>query len=153
MALRRCLEWRATLSNEVWNKSCRAALAVLTNGPLKDRFLQPIDQPNVCRTFPDFEVVGKGDGLQKQPIRQDRFAVIQFGSHQFKVTSEDKIYIEKVRKLAVNSEIHFKKVMVWADRDDTVIGRPYIQGAYVKGLVEVRQRFCFHEKVSRLGTM
>lgn len=107
--------------------------------PLKDAFLQPIEPPSLLKEFPDYEVVAKGDGNKQAVAQQDRFAVIQFGAHQFKVTPEDKIYLEKVRHLDVNSEIHLKKVLVWASRDDTVVGRPYVNGAFVHALVEVCQ--------------
>lgn len=122
-----------------WTLPCCQLSSVTTDKPLKDRFLQQIESSPLLKELPDFEVVGQGKGTALPAEAQDRFAVIQFGAHQFKVTPEDKIYIEKVRHLDVNSEIHLKRVLVWASRDETIVGRPYIKGAFVHALVEVHK--------------
>jgi len=103
-------------------------------GPLKDKFLQPIDRPEVMEECPDLVRVEK---QKAEPVVEDKFAVIQIKSHQFKVTSDDKIYLERVNEVDVNDHIFLKKVLVWASKDETVVGRPYIKEAYVHALVEV----------------
>ena len=137
------LAWRC--GSRLQTQSAAAALSTGTldaylkkskQGCLKDPFLQPIERPAVLQEFPDYTVVDKGEG-NCEAAQQDCFAVIQLGAHQFKVTPEDKIFTEKIRGLEVNAHVHLGKVLVWASKDDTVVGRPFIQGAYVHGLVEV----------------
>ena len=108
------------------------------DGCLQDPFLQPIESPELLNDFPDYTIIGQLKERRLHSGQQDCFAIVQLGAHQFKVTPGDKIFTEKIALLPVNSEIHLHKVLVWASRDETIVGRPFITGSYVEAIVEVR---------------
>ncbi|CAI5957715.1 unnamed protein product [Closterium sp. NIES-65] len=66
----------------------------------------------------------------------DAFAVVQVGSHQFKVTPGDAIYVEKLNFAHVNDVIHLEKVLLIGSPSESLIGRPTLPGAFVSALVE-----------------
>ena len=108
------------------------------HGCLRDPFLQPIEPPKLLDAFPDYTITRKIKGERLSVTQQDCFAIVQLGPHQFKVTPDDKIFTDKIPLLPVNSEIHLHKVLVWASKDETIVGRPFITGSYVEAVVEVR---------------
>lgn len=59
------------------------------------------------------------------------YAIIETGGKQIKVEQDAVIYVEKL-PAEVNDEVVFDKVLF----ADGKIGRPYIEGATVKGVVE-----------------
>ncbi|KAL2621401.1 hypothetical protein R1flu_001606 [Riccia fluitans] len=74
------------------------------------------------------------DGAKIKP--QSLFAVIQVGSHQFKVSAGDMIYTEKLKHADINDELSLNKVLLLGSLKQTVIGRPVIPDAAVIAAVE-----------------
>lgn len=64
------------------------------------------------------------------------FAVVQIGSHQFKVSPGDAIYVEKLKFADVNEKVALEKVMLLGSKWQTIIGRPVIPDAQVLAAVE-----------------
>lgn len=62
------------------------------------------------------------------------FAVIKASGFQFVVTKGEKIKIPAVIG-EKGKEIEFDKVLLLKDDGETVVGRPYVKGAKVKGVV------------------
>ncbi|CAI5519774.1 unnamed protein product, partial [Closterium sp. Naga37s-1] len=58
------------------------------------------------------------------------------GSHQFKVTPGDAIYVEKLNFAHVNDVVHLEKVLLIGSPSESLIGRPTLPGAFVSALVE-----------------
>uniref|UniRef100_A0A0D6R5R0 Large ribosomal subunit protein bL21m n=2 Tax=Araucaria cunninghamii TaxID=56994 RepID=A0A0D6R5R0_ARACU len=75
---------------------------------------------------------GERPAKPKEPI----FAVIQVGSHQFKVCSGDRIVVEKLKFADVNQKILLNKVLMLGTKSQTIIGRPILPNAAVYALVE-----------------
>lgn len=73
-----------------------------------------------------------GKSWRTEPI----FAVVQIGSHQFKVSAGDWIYVEKLKYADVMQKIILNKVLMLGTQSETVIGRPIVPGAAVHALVE-----------------
>jgi len=63
-----------------------------------------------------------------------RFAIIQTGGKQYKVTEGQVLTIEKIDK-KVGSEIHFDKVLLYYDGKKTEVGKPYLKGKKVTAKV------------------
>ena len=61
-----------------------------------------------------------------------KFAVIETGGKQYKVSVGDKLRFEKLPG-EVGSEIVFDKVLLVADGDTVTVGAPYVSGASVAG--------------------
>lgn len=68
--------------------------------------------------------------------RQESFAVVELGGSQFKVTSDDVIYVNFLRGAEVNDIISLNRVLLLGSRYQTIVGRPYIPGAAVLAAVE-----------------
>ncbi|KAK9131786.1 hypothetical protein Scep_011314 [Stephania cephalantha] len=64
------------------------------------------------------------------------FAVIQIGSHQFKVSNGDVIYAERLKFCEVNDKLLLSKVLMLGSRSQTIIGRPTLPEAAVFAVVE-----------------
>ncbi|KAJ8545526.1 hypothetical protein K7X08_018109 [Anisodus acutangulus] len=84
-----------------------------------------------------FKVIGplrKSDRVFKpyEPV----FAVIQIGSHQFKVSNGDSIFTEKLKFCEVNDKLILNKVMLLGSNTQTIIGRPILPDAAVHAVVE-----------------
>ena len=81
----------------------------------------------------------------------DKFAIIETGGKQFKVSPEQKLKIEKVKgdKGAI---LGFDKILLSADGDSVKIGTPYVEGAKVEAeiLRQARDKkiivFRYHSK-------
>lgn len=83
----------------------------------------------------EYKVVGRlGEAYQVPP--KPVFAVVEVGSHQFKVTPDDLIYTEKLGDAEVNDKLELSKVLLLGSTKETVIGRPYVPGAIVVAAVE-----------------
>lgn len=65
------------------------------------------------------------------------FAVIETGGKQYKVTSDQKIKVEKLNGNA-GDKIFFDRVLLVADEESVQIGTPYVSGVRVETEV-VRQ--------------
>lgn len=82
----------------------------------------------------------------------DKFAVIETGGKQYKVSAGDKIKIEKI-SAEPDGKFIFDKVLLWAGGGESVkIGVPYIKDAQVEARVlkQARERkkivFKYHSK-------
>lgn len=64
------------------------------------------------------------------------FAVIQIGSHQFKVSNGDCIYTEKLKFCEVHDKLILNKVLMLGSKTQTMIGRPVLPEAAVHAVVE-----------------
>ncbi|KAL4585613.1 hypothetical protein LXL04_010236 [Taraxacum kok-saghyz] len=64
------------------------------------------------------------------------FAVIQIGSHQFKVSNGDCIYTEKLKFCEVHDKVILNKVLMLGSKTQTMIGRPVLPEATVHAVVE-----------------
>ncbi|CAO2824767.1 unnamed protein product [Amaranthus hypochondriacus] len=64
------------------------------------------------------------------------FAVIQVGSHQFKVSNGDCIYVEKLKYCEVNDKLILNKVLLAGSTTQTMIGRPILPDVAVHAVVE-----------------
>ncbi|KAL7607275.1 hypothetical protein Lser_V15G16448 [Lactuca serriola] len=64
------------------------------------------------------------------------FAVIQIGSHQFKVSNGDCIYTEKLKFCEVHDKLILNKVLMLGSKTQTMIGRPVLPEATVHAVVE-----------------
>lgn len=79
------------------------------------------------------------------------FTIIQTGGKQYKVSSGQKLKIEKLNANAGESVV-FDKVLLVADKEDVKIGAPYIKGVKVEGKVLQQARdkkkivFKYHSK-------
>ncbi len=80
-----------------------------------------------------------------------RFAIIKTGGKQYKVSSGDKIKIEKVVG-DKDANFIFDKVLLMVDGDNLKIGAPYIDGAKVEAKIVEQGRdkkkivFRYHSK-------
>ncbi|GFQ07120.1 50S ribosomal protein l21 mitochondrial [Phtheirospermum japonicum] len=64
------------------------------------------------------------------------FAVVQIGSHQFKVSNRDCIYTERLKHCDVNDKVVLNKVLMLGSQTQTIIGRPILPDAAVHAVVE-----------------
>ncbi|OMO76432.1 Ribosomal protein L21 [Corchorus capsularis] len=64
------------------------------------------------------------------------FAVIQIGSHQFKVSNGDCIFTERLKFCEVNDKLILNKVLLLGSATQTIIGRPILPDAAVHAVVE-----------------
>ncbi|KAG5622577.1 hypothetical protein H5410_007795 [Solanum commersonii] len=84
-----------------------------------------------------YKVIGplqKSDRVFKpyEPV----YAVIQIGSHQFKVSNGDSIFVEKLKFCEVNDKLILNKVLLLGSKTQTIIGRPILPDAAVHAVVE-----------------
>ncbi|XP_031477008.1 50S ribosomal protein L21, mitochondrial [Nymphaea colorata] len=64
------------------------------------------------------------------------FAVIQIGSHQFKVCNGDCVYTERLKWCEVNDKLILSKVLMIGSKTQTIIGRPILPDTEVHAVVE-----------------
>ncbi|KAK3010241.1 hypothetical protein RJ639_010813 [Escallonia herrerae] len=64
------------------------------------------------------------------------FAVIQIGSHQFKVSNGDCVYTERLKFCEVNDKLILNRVLMLGSKTQTMIGRPILPDAAVHAVVE-----------------
>ena len=62
------------------------------------------------------------------------YAVIETGGKQYRVTSGDKLRLERIHA-GEGEQVSFDKVILLGKDDGPVIGTPYIEGAVVTGKV------------------
>jgi len=76
----------------------------------------------------------------KRNVRQETmYAVISSGGKQYRVSVGQVIQLEKLPE-EVGQGVDFKDVLMVSDGDDQHIGRPYLEGATVKGQVVKQDR-------------
>ncbi|GAB4826959.1 hypothetical protein Ancab_033839 [Ancistrocladus abbreviatus] len=64
------------------------------------------------------------------------FAVVQIGSHQFKVSNGDCIYTERLKHCEVNDKLILNKVLLLGANNQTIVGRSIVPDAAVHAVVE-----------------
>ncbi|KAE9613537.1 hypothetical protein Lal_00016167 [Lupinus albus] len=64
------------------------------------------------------------------------FAVVQIGSHQFKVSNRDSIFTERLKFCEVNDKLILNNVLLVGSESQTIVGRPTVPGAAVHAVVE-----------------
>ncbi|XP_004494520.2 uncharacterized protein [Cicer arietinum] len=64
------------------------------------------------------------------------FAVVQIGSHQFKVSNGDSIFTERLKFCEVNDKLILNKVLLLGSASQTIVGRPIVPDAAVHAVVE-----------------
>lgn len=62
------------------------------------------------------------------------YAVVEIGGRQYRVTEGDKFKVELLATEA-GSDVSFDKILMVTDGDNTVIGRPYVEGASVNAKI------------------
>jgi len=87
-----------------------------------------------------FHVMGKIPILSYLVPPKEVFAVVQIGAHQHKVTTDDVIFIEKLKNADVNDKLLFPQVLLLGSRSATVVGRPVVPRACVIAVVEQQTR-------------
>ena len=65
------------------------------------------------------------------------YAVIMSGGKQYRVSEGDLVRLEELG-IDSGSEVEFKDVLLVKTDDDTLIGKPLVAGATVRGVVEER---------------
>lgn len=63
-----------------------------------------------------------------------KYAVIETGGKQYRVTAGDTIFVEKL-PVEAEDAITFDKVLAIYDDDNSTFGAPYVEGAKVTGTV------------------
>ncbi|GMI91538.1 NUCLEAR FUSION DEFECTIVE 1 [Hibiscus trionum] len=64
------------------------------------------------------------------------FAVVQIGSHQFKVSNGDSIFTERLKFCEVNDKLILNKVLLLGSPAQSIVGRPILPDAAVHAVVE-----------------
>lgn len=64
------------------------------------------------------------------------FAVVQIGSHQFKVSNGDSIFTERLKFCEVNDKLILNKVLLLGSPSQTIVGRPIVPDGAVHAVVE-----------------
>ncbi|XP_073134820.1 large ribosomal subunit protein bL21m [Henckelia pumila] len=64
------------------------------------------------------------------------FAIVQIGSHQFKVSNGDSIFTERLKFCDINDKLILNKVLMLGSKSQTIIGRPTLPDAAVHAVVE-----------------
>ncbi|RCV16590.1 hypothetical protein SETIT_3G150300v2 [Setaria italica] len=84
-----------------------------------------------------YKVVGPL-GPDEKPFKpyEPVFAVVQIGSHQFKVSNGDSIFTERLKFCDVNDKLVLNRVLMLGSQTQTVIGRPILSEATVHAVVE-----------------
>jgi large subunit ribosomal protein L21 len=87
-------------------------------------------------------------GVEVRP--KDVFGVVEVRSHQFKVSPDDLIFVDKIKDVEVNDVVKLPRVLMLGSKTRTVIGRPTVPGAEILALVEEHVRdgkkFIFKKK-------
>lgn len=86
---------------------------------------------------PQYSVLRKsaeeGIGIRRTPV----YAVFQLGATQYKVSAGDLVYTERLKGVDVGSTISLERIQLAGTASETVVGRPYVDGAAVTAVVEV----------------
>ncbi|XP_020264040.1 50S ribosomal protein L21, mitochondrial-like [Asparagus officinalis] len=84
-----------------------------------------------------YRVIGPLDPSER-PFKpwEPVFAVVQIGSHQFKVSNGDSIFTERLKFCDVNDKLILNKVLMLGSKSQTIIGRPILPEAIVHAVVE-----------------
>ncbi|KAK4271557.1 hypothetical protein QN277_020235 [Acacia crassicarpa] len=84
-----------------------------------------------------YKVIGPlGENEQVFKPYEPVFAVVQIGSHQFKVSNRDSIFTERLKFCEVNDKLILNKVLLLGSQSKTIVGRPILPDAAVHAVVE-----------------
>lgn len=108
----------------------------LTGEPISDALPLTVDAIQEAAEI-GYKVVGRVKPEEFGRIKPPKaFAVVQVGSHQFKISPGDCIYTEKLKYADVNDKLCLEKVLLLGSRSQTIIGRPVVPKAFVHAVVE-----------------
>ena len=62
------------------------------------------------------------------------YAVIENGGKQYKVAEGEKVKLEKFSG-GEGDGVQIREILIFSDGNNTIIGNPYVDGAYVQGKV------------------
>ncbi|KAG2453040.1 hypothetical protein HYH02_002375 [Chlamydomonas schloesseri] len=101
-------------------------------GPIVDTCLPPI--PAVPLPV-EYKRVGMITGqYELEPERT--FAVVELAGSQYKVTTDDVLFVNQLKGVDVNDVLALERVLLLGSRAETVVGRPYVPGGVVLAAVE-----------------
>jgi len=63
------------------------------------------------------------------------FAVIKANNHQYVVSKGEKIIVPEILG-ELEKEVEFNKILMLKDDNGVVLGKPYVEGASVKGVIK-----------------
>uniref|UniRef100_A0A7C6AGF7 Large ribosomal subunit protein bL21 n=1 Tax=candidate division WOR-3 bacterium TaxID=2052148 RepID=A0A7C6AGF7_UNCW3 len=63
------------------------------------------------------------------------FAVIKTNSYQYVVSKGDRVIIPALLG-ETGKEVEFDKILMIKDNENVILGKPYIEGALVKGIIK-----------------
>ncbi|KAG2490127.1 hypothetical protein HYH03_011433 [Edaphochlamys debaryana] len=101
-------------------------------GPIVDTCLPPI--PAVPKPA-EYTRVGVLTGQYSLPTERT-FAIIELAGTQYKVTTDDIVFVNMLPGVNVNDVLALDRVMLLGSRSETIVGRPYVPGATVLAAVE-----------------
>ena len=79
----------------------------------------------------------KGPKVKKAEVESNVFAVIETGGKQYLVSPGKMITIEKLSGDPKEGDVlSFDKVLLWGDGKELVVGKPYITGKSIKGVLQ-----------------
>lgn len=83
-------------------------------------------------------------------LRTSVFAVFELGSKQYKVSPGDYIYAERLQGVDIGAQLALGKIQAAGSATETLVGRPYIPGASVTAVIEVKT--CRHFEEGHVST-
>ncbi len=63
------------------------------------------------------------------------FAVIKTNSYQYVVSKGDRVIIPALLG-ETGKEVEFDKILMIKDNENVIVGKPYVEGALVKGIIK-----------------
>lgn len=66
------------------------------------------------------------------------YAIFELGSKQYKVSAGDVIWVERLKLVDVGTQLALNRVQVVGSLTETIVGRPYVDNAFVTAVVEVQ---------------
>ena len=76
---------------------------------------------------------GGGGPVLRTPV----YAIFELGGRQYKVSPGDYIYAERLKGVDVGAQLALSKVQAAGSAIETLVGRPYVEGATVTAIIEV----------------
>ncbi|EFJ42602.1 mitochondrial ribosomal protein L21 [Volvox carteri f. nagariensis] len=101
-------------------------------GPIVDTCLPAIPKVLIPAEYKRVGVI-----MGQYSLKPERtFGIVQLAGSQFKVTTDDIIFVNQLTDVEVNDVLALDRVMLLGSRAETIVGRPYIPGATVLAAVE-----------------
>ncbi|KAG7394986.1 39S ribosomal protein L21, mitochondrial [Phytophthora boehmeriae] len=111
-------------------RSLRAAACVRRSAPTS-----ALRSFSAASDAPKFSVVDHpvtADAIKPE----DYFAVVKLGGTQYKVTQGDVVIAEKIKSAKVGEIMDIDEVLLLGNVNQTIVGRPLVDGAKVRARVE-----------------